>query len=117
VVVTVEYPKDLVRRGYDALSLRYDEAYDSDTKYQSWISSLKARLEKGSRVLDLGCGSGTPLLRDLVAAGLRVTGVDISEVQIRRAQKLVPQADLIWADATSVDFPDESFDAVGLSMP
>ncbi|MGW0845558.1 class I SAM-dependent methyltransferase [Streptomyces sp. NPDC002787] len=110
--MTSEDPKDLVRRGYDALSLRYDEAYDSDTKYQSWVASLNARLEEGSRVLDLGCGSGVPVVRDLAAAGHRVTGVDISEVQIRRAQELVPQADFIRADATSVDFPGGSFDAV-----
>jgi SAM-dependent methyltransferase len=110
--VAVEDPKDLVRRGYDALSLRYDEAYQSDTKYQSWIASLNARLEDGSRVLDLGCGSGVPVVRDLVTAGHHVTGIDISEVQIRRAQELVPEADFITADATSVDFPDGSFDAV-----
>ncbi|ULR55657.1 class I SAM-dependent methyltransferase [Streptomyces deccanensis] len=110
--MTVEDPKDLVRRGYDALSLRYDETYESDTKYRSWIAGLNARLGKGSRVLDLGCGSGAPVVRDLVAAGHHVTGVDISEVQIRRAQKLVPHADFIRADATSVAFPGGSFDAV-----
>ncbi|PSM40492.1 class I SAM-dependent methyltransferase [Streptomyces dioscori] len=110
--MTAEDPKDLVRRGYDALSQRYDEAYGSDTKYPSWIASLNARLGKSSTVLDLGCGSGVPLVRDLVAAGHHLTGVDISEVQIQRAQKLVPQAEFIRADATSVDFPDESFDAV-----
>ncbi|MEU3891822.1 class I SAM-dependent methyltransferase [Streptomyces sp. NPDC029041] len=63
-------------------------------------------------MLDLGCGSGAPVVRDLVAAGHHVTGVDISEVQIQQAQKLVPQADFIMADATSVDFPGGSFDAV-----
>lgn len=110
--MAVENPKDLVRRGYDALSLRYDEAYRSDTKYPSWIASLNARLVDGSRVLDLGCGSGVPVARDLVRAGHHVTGIDISEVQIRRARELVPDADFITADATAVDFPDGSFDAV-----
>jgi SAM-dependent methyltransferase len=110
--VTVEDPKDLVRRGYDALSVRYDEAYDSDSKYRSWTERLNARLEGRSQVLDLGCGSGVPVARDLVAAGHRVTGIDISDMQVRRAQELVPQAQFIRADATSVDFPAESFDAV-----
>jgi hypothetical protein len=31
IAVMVEHPKDLVRRGYDALSQRYDEAYASNT--------------------------------------------------------------------------------------
>jgi SAM-dependent methyltransferase len=112
MTVTVEDPKDLVRRGYDALSVRYDEAYDSDSKYRTWIESLNGRLGDSSEVLDLGCGSGVPVVRELVAAGHRVTGVDISEMQIRRARELVPQADFIRADATSVSFPVESFDAV-----
>ncbi|WP_399880728.1 class I SAM-dependent methyltransferase [Streptomyces sp. BBFR51] len=104
--------KDLVRRGYDALSVRYDEAYDSDAKYRGWMESLAARLAAGSRVLDLGCGSGVPVVRDLAAAGHHVTGVDISATQIRRARQRVPRADFIRADATSVEFPAASFDAV-----
>ncbi|MFF5900780.1 class I SAM-dependent methyltransferase [Streptomyces argenteolus] len=110
--MTVEEPKDLVRRGYDALSLRYDEAYDSDTKYRHWVADLHARLAPGSRVLDLGCGSGVPVVRDLVRAGHRVTGVDISETQIDRAREQVPQAEFTRADATSVIFPVATFDAV-----
>ncbi|MCX5096466.1 class I SAM-dependent methyltransferase [Streptomyces sp. NBC_00365] len=55
-------------------------------------------------VLDLGCGSGVPVARALATAGHRVTGVDISEVQIRRAREFVPQAEFIRADATDLDF-------------
>ncbi|MFF2131772.1 class I SAM-dependent methyltransferase [Streptomyces olivochromogenes] len=108
----IEDPKELVRRGYDALSLRYDQAYGSETKYQPWISELSGRIPAGSTVLDLGCGSGVPVARALATAGHRVTGVDISEVQIHRARELVPQADFIRADATDLDFPSASFDAV-----
>jgi SAM-dependent methyltransferase len=108
----IEDPKELVRRGYDALSLRYDEAYGSETKYRPWTGELCRRIPAGSRVLDLGCGSGVPVARDLSAAGHLVTGVDISEVQVRRARERVPQAEFIRADATTVDFGAESFDAV-----
>ena len=108
----IEDPKELVRRGYDALSLRYDQAYGAETKYQSWISELSGRLPAGGTVLDLGCGSGVPVARALTAQGHHVTGVDISDVQIRRARELVPQAEFIRADATAVDFASASFDAV-----
>lgn len=63
-------------------------------------------------MLDLGCGTGVPVARDLADAGHRVTGVDISEVQIGRARQLVPGAEFIHADATAVDFAPASFDAV-----
>ena len=110
--MTADDPKQLVRRGYDALSVRYDEATGADSKYRTWIDSLIAQLADASRVLDVGCGSGVPMARDLASAGHHVTGVDISDVQISRARQLVPQADFIRADATSLDFPPESFDAV-----
>jgi ubiquinone/menaquinone biosynthesis C-methylase UbiE len=63
-------------------------------------------------VLDLGCGSGVPVASSLTDAGHRVVGVDISEVQVRRARERVPAAEFILADATTVRFPDGSFDAV-----
>jgi ubiquinone/menaquinone biosynthesis C-methylase UbiE len=110
--VTDDDPKQVVRRGYDALSIRYDEATGADSKYQDWIDTLLTRLEPGSRILDVGCGSGVPIVRDLTAAGHRVIGVDISEVQIDRARELVPDAEFINADATTLDFAPESFDAV-----
>ncbi|MGH8795282.1 MAG: class I SAM-dependent methyltransferase [Stackebrandtia sp.] len=108
----VEDPKELVRRGYDVLSRRYEQAYDGDAKYRPWISRLCDLVPEGGAVLDLGCGSGVPVARSLVAAGRRVTGVDISGVQIRRARQQVPEAEFVQADATAVDFPDASFDAV-----
>jgi 2-polyprenyl-3-methyl-5-hydroxy-6-metoxy-1,4-benzoquinol methylase len=63
-------------------------------------------------VLDIGCGCGVPVARHLAAAGHRVTGVDISDVQVERARQLVPGATFIRADATGMDFPPGSFDAV-----
>jgi len=105
-------PKELVRRGYDALSVRYDQAYGADTKYPQWLTDLTVRLPAHGHVLDVGCGSGNPVARDLVAAGHRVTGVDISEVQVRRARDLVPAGEFIHADATTLRFPEATFDAV-----
>lgn len=105
-------PKDVVRRGYDALSVRYDQAYGAETKYGPWISELRRRVPVGGSVLDIGCGSGVPVARELVGAGCDVTGVDISEVQIRRARELVPGATFLCADIGGVDFAAGGFDAV-----
>lgn len=102
----------MVRRGYDALSLRY-RADDADVAgYELWIAELLSLLGNGSRVLDLGCGCGIPVCRELATAGHRVTGVDVSEVQVRRARRLVPKATFVRADATGLRFAPRSFDAV-----
>jgi SAM-dependent methyltransferase len=105
-------PKDVVRRGYDAVSVRYDSWSGGESKYSAWLDELGSRLPAAASVLDLGCGSGLPVARDLTAAGCQVTGVDISEVQIRRARELVPAAEFLRADIASVAFEPETFDAV-----
>jgi SAM-dependent methyltransferase len=107
----VDEEKTLVRRGYDALSARYDEAYGSTAKYP-WLGKLIESLPPAAAVVDLGCGNGIPVARDLVAAGHRVTGVDFSRVQVRRARQLVPAATFLESDLTEVRFSPASLDAV-----
>ena len=107
-----EQETDLVRRGYDALSFRYRSDDADEGRYRPWLATLTNRLPTAASVLDLGCGCGVPVARSLSAAGHRVTGVDISDVQIGRARRLVPDADFIRADAMAVQFPPASFDAV-----
>ncbi|ADB31031.1 Methyltransferase type 11 [Kribbella flavida DSM 17836] len=105
-------PKEVVRRGYDVLSHRYraDDAGEAD--YAPWIAGLLERLPERADVLDLGCGNGVPMARALVNAGHAVTGVDLSEVQVERARRLVPRASFLQGDATAVEFPTAAFDAV-----
>ena len=101
-----------MRRGYDAASLRYDEAFGAGTKYRPLLAELRRRLPRAGSVLDLGCGSGEPVARSLAAAGHRVTGVDFSTVQLRRARQAVPDGEFVRADAAAVTFEPASFDAV-----
>jgi ubiquinone/menaquinone biosynthesis C-methylase UbiE len=43
---------------------------------------------------------------------ITASGVDMSDVQVERARRLVPGAVFLRADATDLDFPSGSFDAV-----
>ncbi len=105
-------PREIVRRGYDALSYRYRADDAGEGHYAGWLAGLRERVPAGGAVLDLGCGAGVPVARALAADGFRVTGVDVSEVQIGRARRLVPGARFLRADATRVELPAGSFDAV-----
>ncbi|MGH3631632.1 MAG: alpha/beta fold hydrolase, partial [Sciscionella sp.] len=102
---------EVVRRGYDAVSLLYRPDDADAAQYTPWITELLTALGTHARVLDIGCGCGIPVARDLVRAGHDVTGVDISDRQIERARRLVPEATFIRADATQVRFESRSFDA------
>ncbi|MBM7494957.1 SAM-dependent methyltransferase [Micromonospora luteifusca] len=104
--------RDVVRRGYDELSYHYRADDADDGQYAPWLAGLHRRLPAPAAVLDLGCGCGVPAARFLADAGHHVTGVDISDVQIERARRLVPTATFVRADATRLDLPPASFDAV-----
>jgi 2-polyprenyl-3-methyl-5-hydroxy-6-metoxy-1,4-benzoquinol methylase len=104
--------RDVVRRGYDALSYHYRRDDADDGEYAPWLAELSGQLPPGARVLDVGCGCGVPVARFLDRAGHRVTGVDISEVQIERARRLVPAATFIRADAVDLRLAPATFDAV-----
>jgi cyclopropane fatty-acyl-phospholipid synthase-like methyltransferase len=112
--------RDVVRRGYDAISASYRNddgssnarTEETTTTYAGWVAELAEQLPSGARVLDLGCGAGVPAARELADRGFAVTGVDISQVQIGRARQLVPTASFVRADMATWDAPDGSFDAV-----
>jgi SAM-dependent methyltransferase len=111
--MTPEEQKQIVRQGYDALSYAYraDGTPDDCEEYAAWVGILTERLPEHSPVLDIGCGCGLPATK-LLAERFDVTGVDFSEVQIRRARRLVPSARFLCGDISAQSFPRESYAAV-----
>ncbi|MBE9523481.1 MAG: class I SAM-dependent methyltransferase [Chloroflexi bacterium] len=101
--------KALVEHGYDRCAGAYAEMRQSKT-HESTVT-LKDHLDDGAAVLDVGCGAGVPVARDL-ARSFYVTGVDISGVMIDRARINVPQGIFMHADIMSAEFPPSHFDAV-----
>ncbi|MBI4126051.1 MAG: methyltransferase domain-containing protein [Deltaproteobacteria bacterium] len=77
-----------------------------------------AQLEKATKVLDVGCGIGTPAIRLASRYGAHVTGVNISQEQVRQGRVLIEQRglsnriDLQRGNALELEFQDASFDAV-----
>ncbi len=109
-----EDPKDIVRRGYDAISERY-AAWQREPEAGTWpaiqwVHALDRRLSPNAEVLDLGCGNGRPAAAEL-ARRHRVRGVDISAAQIALARRNVPAAEFEVADATELVLQPESIDA------
>jgi len=68
--------------------------------------------EKGMRVLDIGCGTGTNL-RLYHEAGCDVFGIDLSPAMVQVAQmKLGEGAEIRLGDATKLPYSGHSFDLV-----
>ena len=103
----VDYRR-LVREGYDRCAADFAAARMREDSPE--LELLLPRLAPGARVLDLGCGAGVPVAAAL-ARHHRVTGVDFSAEQIRRARANVPGAEFIEADLMALAFAEGSFDA------
>jgi len=74
---------------------------------RKWIERFRSRLPTGSRVLDLGCGSGQPVAAFLIAAGHAVTGVDSSAQMISLCSGRFPGQEWISADMRRLELGRE----------
>jgi SAM-dependent methyltransferase len=106
-------PKTIVERGYDAIADRFAawQAQISDETRLRHLDDLLERLPEYPEVLELGVGAGVESSRILAERG-RLTGVDLSREQLRRARERLPDATLIHGDFTEAKLPQASFDAV-----
>ncbi len=98
----------------------YESWYD--TELGNFVDEVETELafslftpESGSRVLDVGCGTGNFSIK-LARKGLEVVGVDVSRPMLEKARKKVKELDeelkisFQKMDATDLDFSDGSFD-------
>ncbi|KAK4105934.1 S-adenosyl-L-methionine-dependent methyltransferase [Parathielavia hyrcaniae] len=76
-----------------------------------------ARLKKGMRVLDLGCGVGGPARVIAAETGANIVGLTNSDWHVERGTAMTKKAGLdhlitfVKGDYMKLPFPDESFDA------
>jgi SAM-dependent methyltransferase len=110
--------KETVRAGWNRVSFRYRPAGETSDyfghtgrEYRAWLAPILDGLPRHAEVLDLGCGNGIPAAR-ILAGRFRVTGVDLSDTQVRRARRLVPGARFVRADMCEVEFAPGAFAAI-----
>ena len=87
--------------------------------FEPYAEDLAARLHapENSSVLEVACGTGilTRILRERLPRSVALTATDLNEPMMRHAAgKFTGDEAIVWkqADACSLPFPDEAFDAV-----
>lgn len=85
---------------------RHAFAWDGDRARAAWNDKpwhdrFIALLPEGAAVLDLGCGSGSPVARHMAACGLKITGVDSSPTFIALCRSRLPDHAWIVGDMRS----------------
>lgn len=95
---------------YDSIGKTYDSTRTADTRILDQLVAL-LHLPPGSRVLDVGCGSGNYTI-PLFDRGFAVEGVDISPQMLSKARAKGPRVTWHQGDARALPFGDAQFDAV-----
>lgn len=94
---------------------RFRQLADEGADLEGEARLVDAMVERGSRVLDAGCGSGR-LSGALHKRGHHVVGVDVDPVLVRAAEADHPGPTYVVADLSSLDLPDqvrgEGFDLI-----
>lgn len=102
------------------------ETYGQDLGQTSWVTTQESRevpemlrLNAGSSVLEIGCGSGVYALHLAETVGCSIVGLDVNEPgidnanQLAQASELAARAHFQCCDASkSLPFNDKTFDAV-----
>lgn len=105
---------------YEKIAKTYDSSRPlSEQNLDVWLRLIAGKvgsLEK-VKLLDLGCGTGRFTIPLATRLGYSVTGVDASEEMIQEAKTKKDAGLVTWdvQDATSLTFPDESFNAIFMS--
>ncbi|KAK3716635.1 hypothetical protein LTR37_006265 [Vermiconidia calcicola] len=95
---------------WDGLNIEYENAYKNNSFKKACVEEAIAMLKPGSRVLDVGCGTGVPVSKMLADAGMEVIGTDVAPNMVKHAQARVKGT---FEVADMVDYePKDEFAAV-----
>ncbi|MCH5317108.1 MAG: class I SAM-dependent methyltransferase [Eubacterium sp.] len=96
--------------------MKQDKYWDSVADKKNFTTTFDENefgkyVDKGARLLDVGCGYGRTLNELYMAGYENLVGVDSSEKMLERGMREFPYLDFVKND-TDLPFEDNSFDAV-----
>lgn len=104
--------KKTIKDFYNNLYLhKKEKAMDPFYVYQRWLKFFLPQIQKGKKLLDIGCGTGY-FLKASSKAGLKTFGIDISEEAIKLAKKNSPDSRISIGEGENLPFSSQSFDYV-----
>ena len=104
---------DMAKKIWDLYAPIYKRAMKADQKIYDFMYQRIPAMVKGKEVLEIAAGPGL-LAKHIAPAAKRIVATDYSEGMIREARKGKIPANLQFerADAMSLPYADDSFDAV-----
>jgi SAM-dependent methyltransferase len=78
----------------------------------SAVRNWAQKIQPGSVILDLGCGTGIPVSKILIEEGMRVYGIDASPTLAKAFHQNFPDSLIVCEPAEDSSFFDRQFDAI-----
>ncbi|MEO8573178.1 MAG: class I SAM-dependent methyltransferase [Pyrinomonadaceae bacterium] len=104
----------MLQNSYDQIAEQWHSNFRGQTyvdRTLGYVDKILEGLPPQAKILDLGCGTGNPIAKYIVECGFRVVGIDQSQKLLEIAKTVVPEAELVHADMTELQFA-EKFAAV-----
>ena len=103
--------KETVLQGYDDMATAYLEERALADDEREALASFLDSISPDSRLVDVGCGAGEPVLCQLTEHAGEAVGLDFSAEQVTMAQSNVPGAGFLRGDMTRLPLAPASADA------
>jgi SAM-dependent methyltransferase len=102
---------EMNKRAWDNIGSKAGPVEIKTKKYREMFDLFCSKMPINARILDLGCGTGLPVVNELVDKGFQVIGVDFSDTMIELARKNVPNAEYVKIEMTEIEY-DNEFDGI-----
>nr|WP_233174094.1 class I SAM-dependent methyltransferase [Pedobacter sp. ASV19] len=107
----MEDKKNKVFESYNIIADWFAENRYQGLMEKAYLDKIIEILGKGSSILDLGCGTGMPMMGYLLSQGMQVAGVDASHRMLEIAKNNLPFAEFQLADMRELSL-GKKFDAI-----
>lgn len=107
----MEKTKANVFETYNIIADWFFENRQKGLMEKTYLDRVIDSIGKSGTVLDLGCGTGIPMMAYLLNQGINTTGVDASYRMLEIAKKNLPTAQFIQADMRQLSL-NRKFDAI-----
>lgn len=97
---------------FDSIGVSYEDSYGKNIGLLKFLPKAISVFPAESKVLDVGCGTGTPIASMIASAGHQVAGIDISPSMIELSRKAVPEGQFYVANMLEFVPRDQPINAV-----
>jgi 2-polyprenyl-3-methyl-5-hydroxy-6-metoxy-1,4-benzoquinol methylase len=110
--VTALSPDNDPSNGWEAVAAQLIQRRDQSRIGVDIVRAWTKSLNRGTSILDLGCGSGVPVSQALIDDGFIVTGIDASPTLVATFRSRFPGINIACEQAETSRFFGKTYDAV-----